>query len=39
VSVWEVVAWFGTGEDADGGGRNGDLCGVTRLAWEVVPLR
>jgi hypothetical protein len=20
-------------------GRNGDLCGVTRLAWEVVPLR
>jgi hypothetical protein len=20
VSVWEVVAWFGTGEDADGGG-------------------
>jgi hypothetical protein len=20
VGVWEVVAWFGTGEDADGGG-------------------
>jgi hypothetical protein len=39
VSVWEVVEWFGTGDDVSVGGRNGNLCGVTRLAWEVVPLR
>jgi hypothetical protein len=39
VSIWEVVEWFRTGEDADGGGRNGDLCGVTHLSWGVVLLQ
>jgi hypothetical protein len=34
-----VVEWFGTGEDANGGGSNGNFCGFTHLAWEVVPLR
>jgi hypothetical protein len=33
VGVWEVVAWFGTGEDADGGGGVGMVIYVKLLAF------
>jgi hypothetical protein len=29
---------WSSGDDADGGGRNGDLCVVPRFPWEVVPV-